>query len=73
MRPIRFAACLGVVTAALQASGAGAQDFPTRPVRYIMPLPAGQETDVFARVLARRMSEGLARMSSSTTALAAAP
>ena len=59
MRPIRFATCLGILMAALHAPGAGAQDFPNRPVRYIMPLPAGQETDVFARVLARRMSDGL--------------
>jgi tripartite-type tricarboxylate transporter receptor subunit TctC len=57
MTTIRGAARAAVVLAALQASGAGAQDFPTRPVRYIMPLPAGQETDVFARVFARRMSE----------------
>jgi tripartite-type tricarboxylate transporter receptor subunit TctC len=57
MTPIRFAACLGVVAAALQPYGAGAQDYPSRPVRYIMPLPAGQETDVFARVLARRLGE----------------
>jgi tripartite-type tricarboxylate transporter receptor subunit TctC len=27
-------------------------------VRYILPLPAGQETDVFARVFARRLGEG---------------
>jgi tripartite-type tricarboxylate transporter receptor subunit TctC len=43
----------------LASAGAGAQNFPTRPVRYVMPLPAGQETDVFARILARRLSEGL--------------
>jgi tripartite-type tricarboxylate transporter receptor subunit TctC len=35
-----------------------AQSFPARPVRYILPLPAGQETDVFARVLARRLGDG---------------
>lgn len=35
-----------------------AQSFPSRPVRYILPLPAGQETDVFARVFARRLGEG---------------
>jgi tripartite-type tricarboxylate transporter receptor subunit TctC len=36
---------------------AAAQDFPVRPVRYIMPLPAGQETDVFARIFAHRLGE----------------
>ncbi|HEX9685320.1 MAG TPA: tripartite tricarboxylate transporter substrate binding protein [Burkholderiales bacterium] len=59
MTPIRFAAYIGVLLGALHVSGAGAQTFPSRPVRYIMPLPAGGETDVFARVLARRMGEGL--------------
>jgi tripartite-type tricarboxylate transporter receptor subunit TctC len=58
MTPIRFAAFLGVLLGALHALEAGAQGFPTRPVRYIMPLPAGQETDVFARVFARRLGEG---------------
>lgn len=33
----------------------GAQSFPTRPVRYIMPLPAGLETDAFARLVARQL------------------
>jgi tripartite-type tricarboxylate transporter receptor subunit TctC len=45
--------------ASVQASGAGAQDFPTRPVRYLLPLPAGGETDVIARMIARRFGEGL--------------
>jgi tripartite-type tricarboxylate transporter receptor subunit TctC len=36
---------------------AGAQSFPSRSVRYIMPLPAGSETDIFARVLAKQLSE----------------
>jgi tripartite-type tricarboxylate transporter receptor subunit TctC len=48
---------MGVLLGALHASGAGAQSFPVRPVRYIMPLPAGGETDLFARVLARRLGE----------------
>ena len=36
---------------------AAAQAFPARPVRYIMPLPGGSETDVFARVLGKQLSE----------------
>lgn len=38
-----------------------AQSFPARSVRYIMPLPAGQETDAFARLLAQRLGEGWGR------------
>ena len=58
MTQVRFAVLVGVLLGALHASGPGAQSFPARPVRYIMPLPAGQETDVFARILARRLGEG---------------
>jgi tripartite-type tricarboxylate transporter receptor subunit TctC len=36
---------------------AGAQNFPARAMRYIMPLPAGSETDVFARTLARQLGD----------------
>jgi tripartite-type tricarboxylate transporter receptor subunit TctC len=56
MTSIRFALFAGVPLVTLLASGVGAQTFPSRPVRYIMPLPAGGETDVFARVLARRLT-----------------
>ena len=58
MPPIRIAVFMGFSLGALIASEPGAQSFPARPVRYIMPLPAGQETDVFARVLAHRLGEG---------------
>jgi tripartite-type tricarboxylate transporter receptor subunit TctC len=57
MPRIHCAVLLGVLLGAHIASEPGAQSFPTRPVRYIMPLPAGGETDVFARVLARRLTE----------------
>ena len=53
----RLAIGTSLVVAALVPVEAGAQAFPTRTVRYILPLPAGQETDVFARVLARRLGE----------------
>ena len=46
-----------VMLAAVFAPAAGAQGFPARALRYIMPLPAGSETDVFARTLARQLGE----------------
>jgi tripartite-type tricarboxylate transporter receptor subunit TctC len=49
--------CAAVALAAV-AADSPAQSFPSRTVRYILPLPAGQETDVFARVFARRLGEG---------------
>ena len=57
MGPFVFFLCAAVALAAVPSESA-AQAFPSRPVRYILPLPAGQETDVFARVFARRLGEG---------------
>jgi tripartite-type tricarboxylate transporter receptor subunit TctC len=36
---------------------AAAQDWPTRPVTMVVPFPAGGPSDVFARILAPRLSE----------------
>ena len=57
MRLMRIAGLIGTLLGAVVAAEAAAQGFPVRTVRYIMPLPAGQETDVFARVLARRLGD----------------
>ena len=57
MRRLQQAVFACLLPGALAAATAGAQDFPTRPLRYILPLPAGQETDVFARVMANRLGE----------------
>ncbi len=58
MGSFRIAACVGLVLGAFAAAESGAQSFPARPVRYIMPLPAGSETDIFARVLGRQLADG---------------
>src|SRR4030088_3063697 len=34
-----------------------AQDFPNRPIRLIVPFPAGGPNDIIARVIGQRMSE----------------
>ncbi len=52
-----------IVAAALAglaaASAASAQDYPNRPVRMIVPFAAGGPTDVIARVVAQKLTEGL--------------
>ena len=53
-RPILMAAALA---AALCASQAVAQDYPTKPVRLIVPFPAGGSSDVVARFIAQGLSE----------------
>jgi tripartite-type tricarboxylate transporter receptor subunit TctC len=44
---------------ALAGSGAGAQDWPTKPVRFIVPYPPGGGTDVIARIVQEPLSRAL--------------
>src|ERR1044072_5451154 len=57
-RRARFA-LFGLVAlgAVATSTAASAQDFPSRPVRMIVPQAAGGGTDVFARALGQRLSE----------------
>lgn len=41
------------------AAGAGAQDYPNRPVRMIDPFSPGGATDVLARIVAQKLTERL--------------
>jgi len=41
------------------AGSALAQDYPTKPVRFIVPYPPGGGTDVIARIVQARLAEGL--------------
>ena len=52
--------CLGLVCLALGVSAYGlAQTFPAKPVRLIVPFPAGGGSDVVGRILAQKLSERL--------------
>ena len=55
----RFAACLWTVLGCLSGGGAGAQGWPAKPVRVIVPYPAGGVVDVMTRALTIRLATDL--------------
>ena len=50
---------LAVLAALLATTGAIAQNYPSRPVKIIVPFAAGGPADVYARVLADRLSRSM--------------
>jgi tripartite-type tricarboxylate transporter receptor subunit TctC len=48
---------LAVLVAALLPAAAGAQDFPTKPIKIVVPFPPGGPNDIIARAVGQRMSE----------------
>lgn len=55
----RLARTLVLCLFAAVAGSATAQSFPSKPVRLIVPFPAGGPADIFGRVLAQGMSQQL--------------
>jgi tripartite-type tricarboxylate transporter receptor subunit TctC len=57
MAALALIGALAVTTAAAQGADPAAQNFPNRPVRIVVPFPAGGPTDILSRVVAQRLSE----------------
>src|SRR5262245_18738941 len=55
----RFAALAFIALTPALSSVAMAQDYPSRPVKIIVPFGAGGPADVFARQLAQHLSDAL--------------
>jgi tripartite-type tricarboxylate transporter receptor subunit TctC len=56
MRPLR---AIAVFAAALAATGAMAQTYPSRPVRIVVPFAAGGPADIYARVVGEKLQGSL--------------
>ena len=52
-----FGALIAGLSLLLTAAPAGAEDFPARQIRLIVPFPAGGPNDIIARVIGQRMAE----------------
>ncbi len=59
MNSIRHGVRLLLLGTCLAAAVAGAQPYPTKPIRLIVPFPPGAGADVVARTLALKVTEGL--------------
>ncbi len=50
---------LGILVAALCAASASAQDWPSKPIRIVVPFAPGGAADIWARVIAEHLSPAL--------------
>ena len=45
----------------LAAGAAASDDYPNRPLRFIVPFPAGGSTDIIARIIGQQLTESMGR------------
>jgi tripartite-type tricarboxylate transporter receptor subunit TctC len=63
MKSIRFVVVLALLGVSIDSALAqpSKSDFPTRPLRYIVPFPPGGATDIVARIVAAALTETLGK------------
>jgi tripartite-type tricarboxylate transporter receptor subunit TctC len=59
MKCRRFITLVGGAVMLLHATAATAESFPTRPIRLVVPYPAGGGTDIVGRILGQKLHESL--------------
>jgi tripartite-type tricarboxylate transporter receptor subunit TctC len=54
-------AMIGILTACVVSAGMPvfAQDYPTKPIRFVVPYPPGGGTDIIARIVQEKLTQGL--------------
>ena len=59
-KPFKTFALLGLVAlSALAVTAMRAEDYPTRPVKWVVPYPPAGTTDILARIMGQYLSEHL--------------
>lgn len=59
MTKIFLASCLVAINVVAATTALGAERYPSKPVRLIVPFAAGGNTDIVARAIAQKLTEGL--------------
>ena len=62
-RSLMFVVFFSCALAAIGGSAAFAQNFPTKPIRIVLPFPPGGPTDLYARIVAQGLKEKLGQQS----------
>jgi tripartite-type tricarboxylate transporter receptor subunit TctC len=58
IKVVLHALCIGVaIDVAVLGAAASAQEFPSKPIRLVVPFPPGGPNDLIARVVGQKMSE----------------
>ena len=57
MGPFIRRAILVALSVLMLGAAANAQDYPSRPVKIVVPFPAGGSNDIIARILAQKLNE----------------
>jgi tripartite-type tricarboxylate transporter receptor subunit TctC len=57
--PTKFATLMLCVAALLPWGAAWPQTYPAKPIRFIVPFPAGGGADIFARLIGRKLGENM--------------